>query len=274
MARGERAIHPAPVRYITAAAFVGAWMAVGWLLRLDTNAYLLLGIPLTVAFQRFVRRLPLRTLWVVDAPALRLRGRPMVVAAGLAVLPLVELVLALMRGDTAVASYEVAAVGGAVAAAYALAHFAVRRAFVATYGAAVIAVAGVIWSIAVASGLIALSSGGLAARVAVGVVSLLEYFAVCFVMEEVTFRALDRHLSADATPRGLPPAVFIAALWGLWHLPVAGEISIRTVAQLLAVHLPLGVLFSYAWRRTGNLVLPALGHALTDAIRNALIAAA
>ena len=59
-------------RYIEVLAFVALWMALGWIFHLDTNSYLLIGVPLVVLFQRFVRQRPLRQLWVRDAAAFRL----------------------------------------------------------------------------------------------------------------------------------------------------------------------------------------------------------
>ena len=38
-------------RVIEAVAFVAMWVAAGYLFDLSSNAYLLLGIPLTAAFQ-------------------------------------------------------------------------------------------------------------------------------------------------------------------------------------------------------------------------------
>jgi len=97
---------------------------------------------------------------------------------------------------------------------------------------------------------------------------------VVFVMEEVTFRMLDSHLHEVDTGRGVLSAVLISAVWGLWHLPVVGQIGWRTgwgtVAMLVCVHVPYGVCFSLYWRKTGNLLVPAICHSLTDAIRNAI----
>jgi len=47
-------------------------MGIGWALRLPTEAYLLIGIPLTVLFQTVVRKQPIRALWVRDSPKIRL----------------------------------------------------------------------------------------------------------------------------------------------------------------------------------------------------------
>lgn len=47
-----------------------------------------------------------------------------------------------------------------------------------------------------------------------------------------------------------------------------------TVGILMYVHLPYGVVVSLFWRKTGNLVIAGLCHALGDAIQNGLIAGA
>jgi membrane protease YdiL (CAAX protease family) len=64
--------------------------------------------------------------------------------------------------------------------------------------------------------------------------------------------------------------VFVSALWGLWHLPVTSGFPLPLmVAELVVVHVLLGVGLSLAWRRTRNLGGPALAHAVIDAVRNA-----
>jgi membrane protease YdiL (CAAX protease family) len=40
----------------------------------------------------------------------------------------------------------------------------------------------------------------------------------------------------------------------------------------VVVHVAVGTVLSLFWRRSGNLVVPALGHAFLDALRNALAA--
>jgi hypothetical protein len=70
-------------RYVAVILFVSAWMACGWLFPLDPNAYLLLGVPLTVMFQWLVRRRPIRALWVREAPPFRLGWKGVVIAAAL-----------------------------------------------------------------------------------------------------------------------------------------------------------------------------------------------
>jgi membrane protease YdiL (CAAX protease family) len=42
-----------------------------------------------------------------------------------------------------------------------------------------------------------------------------------------------------------------------------------TGAGLLAVHTLVGVPLSFYWRRSGNLLVPGVSHAMLDAIRDA-----
>ena len=103
----------------------------------------------------------------------------------------------------------------------------------------------------------------------VGIISLFEYMAVVFAIGEVSFRMLDgrRHERSRGRAR---------CRWcsfprpGLWHLPISAEITWQSVSALLALHIPYGVCLSLFWRKTGNLVVPGLAHALGDAIRNAI----
>jgi membrane protease YdiL (CAAX protease family) len=168
--------------------------------------------------------------------------------------------------------FLVCSIVGAVGAAYALLHF--RREYLHLLAwclGITFALDVVQWSVFIGSGLIEVSPVGPARRVAVGVLSLLQYMAVMFVIEEVTFRMLDSHLHDVDKQRGVLSAVFISAAWGLWHLPISEELTWEAVGILLYVHVPYGVCLSLFWRKTGNLVVPGLCHALGDAIRNALM---
>ena len=98
-------------RWAEVTAFVAVWMAIGWVGRLDTNAYLLVGVPLTVAFQRWVRGESIRALWVREAPPF---GRLWIVPAVLlAILPAVVLVAAIRQREWIIAGWMLAAVAGA-----------------------------------------------------------------------------------------------------------------------------------------------------------------
>jgi membrane protease YdiL (CAAX protease family) len=110
-------------------------------------------------------------------------------------------------------------------------------------------------------------------RLLIGAESLALYFAVVFVLEEVSFRgAIDSHVHHPGQSRGLLSAVFVSALWGLWHLPISSGPVATAALRLLVVHVPIGVVLSIFWRRSGNLAVPAFTHAFIDAVRNALLA--
>jgi membrane protease YdiL (CAAX protease family) len=113
----------------------------------------------------------------------------------------------------------------------------------------------------------------------VGIIEqFLLYFPVFFTIEEVTFRGvLDAHLTngdTSACYSAWGSALFVSALWGLWHLPnaPAGDQSLFIEGfYLVAFHCAIGVLLSFAWRSGGTLLLPALAHALIDSYRNAVL---
>ena len=74
---------------VGSAALTGVWIAVGWVLHVDTRVYQLLGIPFIAGFQLLVRRRPVSDLWVRDGDAFRIDGRGKVIACVLVVSPLV-----------------------------------------------------------------------------------------------------------------------------------------------------------------------------------------
>jgi membrane protease YdiL (CAAX protease family) len=261
-------------RYVEVLLFVAGWMACGWALHLDVTTYLLLGVPLTVLFQRFARRRPLRALWVRDAPAFRLGRAGIAIAAALSVIPLLGLIGSLADADWAGAVTGTCSLVGAVGATYALVHFPRRFLRPLVYCLLITtALDAIQWTLFFAFNLVELRpvEWGLMVRLVVLVYSLLQYIAITFAIEEVTFRMLDDHLHQGRRDLGVLSAVILSALWGLWHLPVAEELSWQAVGILLYVHVPYGVCLSLFWRRTGNLFIPALAHSLGDAIRNALM---
>src|SRR6266403_5550260 len=108
-------------RYIEVLAFVALWMALGWIFHLDTNSYLLIGVPLVVLFQRFVRQRPLRQLWVRDAAAFRLGLVGSVVAVLLILTPGYDLIfVAVPKKSWIVVLWFLCAVAGAAFAPFAL----------------------------------------------------------------------------------------------------------------------------------------------------------
>lgn len=259
-----------------AVAFVAVWIALGYLLPRDPNLYLLVGIPLTLAFQKLVRRRPIRDLWVRGTPAFTLDRTGKILAIVLAVAPAAMLVQSLATGQWVIAGWMAAAVAGAVPAAWALRQ--VRRAELRSWSRWVL----VITAIGVATLSVLLVPQAAAAgwpgsawlRLGIIVEALVLYVPVQFFLEEVSFRGLlDTHVHRDGAARQWPSALLVSALWGLWHLPVAvtDQGLPATIALMLVVHTLIGVPMSLAWRRTGNLMVPVIAHALIDAFRNALM---
>jgi hypothetical protein len=271
------------IRYLQAVAFVGVWMASGWILHLDANSYLLIGVPLVVLFQLGVRKEPLVKLWVRDASAFRLNGLGLVLALALAAYPAQELVREYSTTPWSVRLWLVCAIGGAFGAAFSLSRFTrtTWKALLFCLGTA-----GVFGCfLMVESALLrkhALSPS--ASWPLFCIRQFLGYFPVSFVLEEVAFRgAIDAHVYHPGEIRPWWSATFVSALWGLWHLPIVlvpGRLppglapiaaGITLVIQLPLAHIPMGTFLSFGWRRDGNLGVPAVVHALIDAVRNTVM---
>jgi len=257
-------------RVVEAVAFVAVWVAAGYLLRLSSNPYLLLGVPLTAAFQALVRRRPVRELFASGTTRFALTGKGAALAIVLAATPAYYGVRAVSERDWATVGWYAAAMGGAAAAAFSL-----RASSIATTvrdAARPIAVGA--GGFATVYGVLHVATGApLPAAAALGALVKYTalYFPATFLLEEVAFRgAVDAHVHHDGESRGWASAVFVSALWGLWHLPVSSGFPLPArVAELLVVHVVMGVWLSFAWRRTRNLASPALAHAVNDAVRNA-----
>jgi membrane protease YdiL (CAAX protease family) len=189
--------------------------------------------------------------------------------------PLASLAGSAVEQDWVGCLFSLCSVVGAVGATYAMRHFRREHLRLLAWCLLItLALDAVQWSLFFGFGLVEMKpvEGGVPERLAVGVFSLLQYMAVVFVMEEVTFRMLDSHLHEADSGRGILSALFISVEWGLWHLPSGEELTWQGLGLLMYVHVPYGVCLSLFWRKTGILVVPGLCHALGDAIRNALMA--
>lgn len=262
-------------RLVEGTAFVGVWIALGYVLPVDTNTYILLGVPLTVAFQLWVRRRPLRELWVREGTdRFRLDRAGLALALLLAVTPVVLLVQSTGAGAWSTAVWALAATAGAIPAAWAF-----RRTRLVTtllYALPTVLAGGLV--IALLSLVRPTASGGsvdLLGMLGVGVLSALQYLPAVFVLEEVAFRgALDAQVQHPGERGGVATALFFSAAWGAWHLPVSsvpGQPLWMNLLSLVVVSVVLGLPLAWAWRRTGTLAAPGLGHAAYDGLRNAVL---
>jgi membrane protease YdiL (CAAX protease family) len=257
-------------RVLEAVTFVALWMAAGSLLGLGSNGYLLLGVPMTAGFQLLVRRRPLRELFASHTTRFALDRTGVAMASVLAVTPGYYATDAFAAGDWTSFGWYLAAMAGAVAAAFSLRASSV----LATLRSAALPLAVGAVGMVTVYGAAHLATGTPLPAVA-AVAALVKYTALyypaTFLLEEVAFRgAVDAHIHHDGDPRHVQSAVFVSLLWGLWHLPVSSGLPLPLlVVELAVVHIVIGVGLSFAWRRTRNLGGPALAHAVVDAVRNA-----
>src|SRR5215210_3275332 len=214
-------------------------MAAGLLLDMSLYTYLVFGIPLTAGFQLFVRKRPIKDLWVHGGPGLSLRSvslKMAILAILLAITPFANLIITVVRGQGLdIILYSLAAIVGAGAAAYALGQFSRETwrylglclATAGLLGVLIFAVPHILagWSDAST----ALPTGGrLGPAALVWIEQLLLLIPVVFMMEEVAFRgAIDSHVrhpgesqGVGSTVYGIASAIMVSFLWGLWHLPI------------------------------------------------------
>src|SRR5207344_3041351 len=98
----------------------GGYMALGLAFRLSAEGYLLLGIPITIAFQALVVRRPLRALWLRDMPPLTLKLRSIVAVVVVAIAPAAIVIRGVRDGNPVLAAYGLAAIVGAIGVVYAM----------------------------------------------------------------------------------------------------------------------------------------------------------
>jgi membrane protease YdiL (CAAX protease family) len=261
------------MRFALAAVAVGFYIGLGFLIRPDANTYLLLGMPITVAFQLAIARRPLRELWLRRGQASRFDRWSWMLLLIFLVGPVVIMWLGVEGTSLPIIVYGAASMLGAVGAAQAY------RVLDAKY----LRQLAVLLVVSVAIGLarlllLSVTEGStvepqLPMRLLLWLRSLLFYVPAMFVAEEVFFRgALDSYLHRGHHEADWGSAAFVSLLWGLWHLPIVGPLSLGVVLQILAAQLVLGLILSWTWRQSGNLAVPGTIHAIIDALRNAVLA--
>jgi hypothetical protein len=258
-------------RAVVVALLIGGYMALGFTFGLSAEGYLLLGIPITIAFQLLVVRRPLRALWLRDGPPLTFTKRSVIAAALVSIAPAALIVRGAMDGDLVLATYGFAAIVGSVGAVYALR--AMDREAVRSTVQATLINSAILVGVMVIYRLMSGGFDGSAATAGVTLMtSLATYLPAVFVIEEVFFRGLlDPYLHGSSIEPDRASALYGSALWGVWHLPVVFvSLGILTIPYLVAVHSALGYFLVRSWRQSGNLAAPGIAHAVADALRNAV----
>lgn len=277
---------PQAIRILQAAAFVALWMSLGWLLHLNPYTYLLLGIPLCLVFQKFVRRQPLSRCWVRDRADFRFDKRALLIAAVFLIVPVMALISTWSKSGWDIRMYYLCSMVGAFGAAFTLRYFTrvALRALVLCLSTAGVFNCGLIVLLAHFRHLHKPAFSPIVAHPAAMLSEqFLILFPICFVVEEVAFRGiLDSHIHHPADSRSwLSPnswfsAALLSVLWGWWHIPIFSSFHsvFRNAGMIVGfplVSLVPGIAFCLFWRRTGNLAVPAFVHALIDAVRNVLL---
>ncbi len=251
-------------------------MSIGWAFGLSANAYLLVGIPLLLLFQRFVARRPILEVWFAKPGRFALPWWGWLIAAAFMVLPVHNL-LSWSHPGLAVQLWLVCAALGSVPLAWSVVVCTPTQ--WRQLGLCVLA-AGFAGILALEIGyfLRPHSAQTVTARILEGLRSFALYLPVCFMIEEVFFRGgLDSYLVRGGTRAPWLSAFYLSALWGWWHLPTvalqpghaAAQLAVLVIALPL-VHCGVGALLSIFWRRSGLLLVPVCAHAFIDAVRNAL----
>ena len=282
-ARPAIGAHSRPLRFLIVGLVVVVWWTLGFLLHLTTDAFLLLGVPLLVVFQLGIHRQPLRTLWVRSGPPLRLDGWFFLLWVLFSLFPIYALIREAMSMQfVRAASFSIAIVG-AFSMAYALR--AMRAKTWVQLGLCLLTV-GIIGLLPqflslLLPHIVHIKSGHALTTphptFLQGLEIATQWFLtmpIGFAVEEVFFRgALDTYLHRGEEGIGWLSAIFVSALWGLWHLstqaPASGNLLL-TVVGLLAAQILVGVPLSLWWRKSGNLVVNNTAHALLEGVRNGL----
>jgi len=274
------------LRYFVVLIEVAAYLGLRLLLHLDLDAYMLAGIPFLVAFQLGIQRRPLRTLWVRSGPPLRVDRWFVVLWVLFSLYPGYELLIALSHGNLLSAAYLVMDIVGAFGMAYAVRAMRLANLWQLMLCVLTVAVLGILPSVIslvlphvlnlhlhLHAATSTAERPSLLAALQAGLGTFL-LMPRGFVVEEVFFRgALDTYLHAGERGVGWLSAIFVSALWGLWHLTAqdltAGHL-ISTIIGLMFSQVVIGVPLSLWWRKSGNLMVNDTAHAVLDAWVSAL----
>jgi hypothetical protein len=250
-------------------------MALGWVLRIDPNAYLLLGIPLLLVFQSAIARRPLAELWLKQPPARFITWKGLLAAVPFMIVPVGDAIMEGRHTPWPIRLWYAAAILGAIPLGVTLAN-ATRKTWMALLGCLL---TGGVLDIALQVTTNLVRHHGtfhLHKNPGFTVTSwFLLYLPICFSVEEVFFRGgIDSYVQRKGDKLGWLTAAYVSCLWAWWHLPIF-HLTAAQLVVLFVVLPPLlcipGIPFSIFWRRGGSLLVTATVHALLDGVRNAMM---
>lgn len=249
--------------YIISAVFVAAWVACGWIFRLGTVSYCLIGIPFVVAFQLVICRRPIHQLWVREAESFHLDRIGIMLAIAIIAVNAALFWQFLLPWHIWGTLFLLLLIIGSVGFAYALRQQRADRFKQALPSFVVALFIGciLVWTLKHS---LTLSPSMMPALLK----NFIRVLPCVFVIDEVVFRGLlDSYVAPSSGSRRQEwiSAIFISTLWGFWHMWHS------RVFLDFALTLPLGVALSFCWRKNGTLLLPGVAHALIDAYRDTIL---
>ncbi|MFZ6862882.1 CPBP family intramembrane glutamic endopeptidase [Undibacterium sp. Ji67W] len=267
---------------IISTIIVFVWVVIGYSFDLDANQYLILGIPILILYQWFLRKKPLVQLWMFDSTHIGITKRSVFLLCLSMIIPTVALCKYFndfydSNIDVAKIIWLLAALFGSLGVAITIDN-AIKKSFWKNAELLTLVIL-IIFVGVVANTVSALTNGktlgnnlwetsfNLFLNVAL-------YSNVGFVLEEVVFRGgFDAAILGDSRPEGKTGwwvAFYVSLLWGIWHIPILiqnGADAIDIVRSLV-FHIGLGIPLSILVRRTRSIGSAVFAHAFIDGWRN------
>jgi membrane protease YdiL (CAAX protease family) len=269
-------------RCLEATILVAIVIGIGLVFDMPVFAYVAMSFPAAVAFQLWVARRPLHEMWVRRGPALSRATLIPWLAALFAIAPLISLIT--QEEPSSQVIWTLVVIAGSVPASYVvkqrgpetLRYIVLCLATGGLVGAALLTVNDLVDIVEdLARAKVDFLPAGESDASAFGK-SFVLLWPGYYVVEEVLFRGvLDSHVHHEGERKWLLSAIFVSLLWGAWHLPVILELAPdapagQVIAAMFIMQGLVGPFLSYWWRRSGNLIVPAVTHDFLDSLRNAI----
>ncbi len=265
------------MRYIQITVFTFIYIGLGFLFKLGPNEYLLLGVPLGLAFQLFVRKKSIPSAWVRTDEKFILNKNALLYSALLCIYPIYRMFKIFSKDEFNLTSflYNLCIIVGAFGCGYAISKMTKKTAKETLFCWLTAGFIGSLMFVGIAVLKAVLNSRQINFNFETFVTSILMYTPIVFVIEEVVFRGiLDEHISENDQKINYWSIIYVSFLWGWWHLPATkgGTEELILASIILPInHTIVGFFTSLYWRKSGNLIAPGFAHAFVDAIRNALL---
>ena len=265
------------MKFIQVTIFVFIYIAIGFLFKLDGNQYLLIGVPLALIFQVFIRKKSIKSAWLRTDEKIEFNFKSILYVVLFSVYPIYKIYKICIQDELNITSilYNFCIILGAFGLSYAVSNLTKKTAKETLLCLLTSGILGVLISFGGTYVKSCMNSTAINFNFESFFTSILMYVPIVFVLEEVVFRGiLDEHISENDKKINYWSILYICFLWGWWHLPITNkgfEEFIGASIVLPIIHTIAGFFMSVYWRKSGNLIAPGFTHAFIDAIRNALL---